>query len=385
MIAEHRYQGLDSLRGIAAMMVVFFHVNWDNHLTGFRLFRQSFLFVDLFFILSGFIIATVYGQNIRTSADVGKFMIRRFFRLYPLHMATLLFMVAMETSKYLAASQGLAPNSDLFAFQRTVPAIFINVAFLQGAGLLDTLSWNTPSWSISCEMIAYAAFAIMAAAGFIKRRLFWLMIGSIISGYAYLITARGTLDITFDLGVIRCLCGFFLGSLIARLPRTPIPNWLAIIAMVAATVIIGCFAGPPEILVVPAFAILVYAVRSDEGTFAKILLAKPLTFLGRISFSIYLTHYLVIGMIGTLIKVVLHAKPVIIEGWQTPTFDVNPFLGDGLVVTTLVFTLLVSRWTYKVIEEPGRELGYQLTSNEKSLSARPAPISHHGNETIASD
>jgi peptidoglycan/LPS O-acetylase OafA/YrhL len=60
----------------------FFHVNWDNHVTGLHFFRQSFLFVDLFFILSDFIIATVYGRRIRTSSDALRFMTRRFFRLH---------------------------------------------------------------------------------------------------------------------------------------------------------------------------------------------------------------------------------------------------------------------------------------------------------------
>lgn len=83
----HRYRSLDALRGVAATLVIFFHVNWDNHITGLHFFRQSFLFVDLFFILSGFIIATIYGPRIRTSSDVGRFMTRRFFRLFSIKSA----------------------------------------------------------------------------------------------------------------------------------------------------------------------------------------------------------------------------------------------------------------------------------------------------------
>ncbi len=74
MISDYRYRSLDSLRGVAATLIVFFHVSWDNHITEFHFFRQAFLFVDLFFILSGFIIATVYGRRIRTSSDFTRFM-----------------------------------------------------------------------------------------------------------------------------------------------------------------------------------------------------------------------------------------------------------------------------------------------------------------------
>ena len=363
MNLRHRYRSLDSLRGVAATIVVFFHVNWNNHVTSLHLFRQAFLFVDLFFILSGFIIVTVYGRRIRTSSDVIRFMTRRFFRLYPLHLATLLFLVALETSKYFSASYGLSTSSDIFAFQRTIRAIFVNLAFLQGAGVLDTLSWNTPSWSISCEMIAYATFSLIATTGLVMSRLFWLMIIPIVAGYAYLIIDRGTLNVTFDVGVIRCLSGFFLGALIARVPPAAFPNLLAAISIFATALIISCLSGSAEIVVIPAFAVLVYALINDESTIANILLTKPLAFLGEISFSIYLVHYLVISVIGTILKVALHAKPISLIGWEIPMFDVSPVLGDFLVAITLACTLVIAKWAYERIEVPGRKLGYKLTGD----------------------
>ncbi len=370
MKSDHRYRSLDSLRGVAATLVVFFHVSWDNHITGFHFFRQAFLFVDLFFILSGFIIATVYGSRVRTSSDVLRFMTRRFFRLYPLHLATLLFLVGLEASKYLAATRGLSTASEIFAFQRTVPAIFVNLAFLQGAGVLDTLSWNTPSWSISCEMIAYAVFALMATAGLVISRSFWLVIIPIFAGYAYLVVYRGTLNVSFDIGVVRCLCGFFLGALIARMPPAAFPNLLVIVSAGATALIIAFLSGASEIFVVPAFAVLVYALRNDESTIANIFLAKPLSFLGEISFSIYLVHYLVISIIGTILKVAFHAKPVQMRGWETPILDISPLLGDGPVVTTVICTLLIANFTYKLIETPGRELGDRLTKGPLSDSLK---------------
>lgn len=360
MTTQHRYQSLDSLRGVAAILVVLYHVGWNNHLYGLHAVRQAFLFVDLFFILSGFVIATVYGRRIQTSADAGKFMVRRFFRLYPLHVATLLFLVVLESLKYWAASRGLATASDVFAFERTVPAIFVNLAFLHGVGVLGSLSWNTPSWSISCEMVAYGAFALLAVAGFVRHRLFWLMIIPIILGYAFLIVNRGTLNLTYDVGVIRCLCGFFLGALIVRMPPAAFPDVLAAVSISAAALITGRLIGPSEILVVPVFAVLIYALRNDDGSIAKLLLTKPMAFLGKISFSIYLVHDLVISVISTIVKVALHPQTIIIEVWDSPMLDISPFVGDVLVAAMLLCTVLVARLTYKHIEVPGQNLGRLL-------------------------
>jgi peptidoglycan/LPS O-acetylase OafA/YrhL len=58
------FGGLESLRGIAALMVVFYHIEWTNPLTHHLIFRNGYLMVDLFFVLSGFVICYNYGQKI---------------------------------------------------------------------------------------------------------------------------------------------------------------------------------------------------------------------------------------------------------------------------------------------------------------------------------
>jgi peptidoglycan/LPS O-acetylase OafA/YrhL len=374
MTPDHRYRSLDSLRGVAATLVIFFHVNWNNDVTILHFFRQSFLFVDLFFILSGFIIATVYGRRIQTSSDAGRFMVRRFFRLYPLHLAALALLVAVETSKYAASTYGISTASDIFAFQRTVPAIFVNFAFLQGAGVLNTLSWNTPSWSISCEMIAYAAFALLASVGLFSSRFFWLSVVPIVVGYIYIIAHRGTLNVTFDIGTIRCLSGFFLGSLIARLPPAPFPNLLVAVSGSSTIIILSTLSGRAEALAIPMFAVLVYALRNDESQIAKLLLIKPLVLLGEISFSIYLVHYLVISLVGTILKIVLHAKPVLTGQWELSLLAVSSPVGDALVVFVVLCTIAIAKLSYEGIEKPGRALGYRLTTGGSSNGRTPAIV-----------
>jgi peptidoglycan/LPS O-acetylase OafA/YrhL len=361
--ATRRYHSLDSLRGVAATLVVFFHVNWNNHITGFHFFRHSFLFVDLFFILSGFIISVIYEDRVRTFSDAARFMTLRFFRLYPLHLATLMFLVGLELLKYVFVSyRGLSLNSEVFSFQRTIPAIFVNLTFLQGIGVLDNLSWNTPSWSISCEMAAYAAFALLGLLGLLAPPFRWLALLPICAGYTYIMGSHGTLNVTFDIGTIRCFCGFFGGSLIARLPPAPLPNVLVFASSLAAILVISLLSGPAEILAVPAFAVLVFALRNDESTIATFLVAKPLAFLGTVSFSIYLVHYVVISVMGTILKVASQPRIVSVTGWEVQIFDISPFLGDCLVAISVLCSFGIATITYRLIETPGRKLGYRLAS-----------------------
>ena len=95
-VVPRRFESLDGLRGVAAIAVVLFHIRWSNHVTETHFVRESYLFVDLFFILSGFIITRAYGDQIRTLHQASKFLILRFFRLYPLHIAVLLVCVLYE-------------------------------------------------------------------------------------------------------------------------------------------------------------------------------------------------------------------------------------------------------------------------------------------------
>jgi len=91
-----RFQALDSWRGVAALMVVIYHAPllWSFYDAGFV--RHSWLFVDFFFVLSGFVIAHAYASKLRDMTDVGHFMLRRFGRVWPLHAAMLLALVLIQ-------------------------------------------------------------------------------------------------------------------------------------------------------------------------------------------------------------------------------------------------------------------------------------------------
>src|SRR6202142_2994764 len=93
---------LESLRGVAALIVVVYHAVWLNPVTNSRFFLNGALMVDFFFVLSGFVIFHSYGSRLSSLRDFGRFLWLRLGRLYPLHFAFLLVFLAIEAAKYFA-------------------------------------------------------------------------------------------------------------------------------------------------------------------------------------------------------------------------------------------------------------------------------------------
>ena len=98
----NRFAALDGLRGVSAIAVVLFHLPLAMHAYGSPLVREAYIFVDFFFVLSGFVIAHAYAARIETVASVGDFLLRRVARRWPLHLATLAGLVVLECARVLS-------------------------------------------------------------------------------------------------------------------------------------------------------------------------------------------------------------------------------------------------------------------------------------------
>src|SRR5216683_6021851 len=103
---------LDSLRGICASIVAFFHVDGDAFIKTIPVVANGFLFVDFFFVLSGFVIAASYGRKIVDGYSIGKFMFLRLGRLYPLHAFMLLAYLCIAIYKHLQGGANNYPISE---------------------------------------------------------------------------------------------------------------------------------------------------------------------------------------------------------------------------------------------------------------------------------
>jgi peptidoglycan/LPS O-acetylase OafA/YrhL len=362
-----RYVALDGLRGIAALIVILFHIHWTNHLTGSNAIRHGFLFVDLFFMLSGFVLAASYLERIRSRIELGHFLLLRFFRVYPMHIAMLLAMIALELLKVAGLWTGImVPARTPFSGTDSFGDIFLNVFLIQSLGTTDHLSWNNPSWSISCEAAGYVAFGFATLAGMTKTKVLQIMaVPMAVAGYVVVLHLKGTLDATYDFGVIRCLAGLFLGVWAYNLTQvTRIsfiePGTLGIMAVgVAAWVIVTlCFVdGITEAIVIPGFLLALLFLHQDRGIATKVLCSRSIRFLGLISYSIYMVHFPILVSLGMALKRIVPASSYSLDEAGLPQLAINPWLGDGLLLIVVALILLVASFTFSRIEKPWREYG----------------------------
>lgn len=152
LIQKHKYLTLDGIRGVAAFFVLMLHM---AQLTGDRYFPRAYLAVDLFFVMSGFVISAAYDMQLRSrKLMVYQFLKIRIIRLYPLYFLALLMSIILTV--YYLSYEG---SFEIAAF---CIAIIFGLLLMPsptfGSGIFPL---NPPSWSIFFEVFAnmlYAAF-----------------------------------------------------------------------------------------------------------------------------------------------------------------------------------------------------------------------------------
>jgi peptidoglycan/LPS O-acetylase OafA/YrhL len=276
-----RIRSLDGLRGIAALAVVAFHSNiFFLPRAGLPFVGRAYLAVDLFFLLSGFVMAHVYGRELASDyrAHWLKFAIARFARIYPLFALTTLAMIIGVTLS------DIRPRFILFSGWSLALQPFLLQQW-------SNLSWNYPSWSISTEAEAYIYFIFFA--GLLLTGKFPRLIGISCACLlaALCIANSGSLNLCSGIyALLRTLAEFSIGVLLYRAysghPHF-LSRWAAILGVlcVALTAItkLDCFT-------VAALACLICYAVDATGGLGRSLNSRPAVALGNWSYSIYLWH-----------------------------------------------------------------------------------------------
>ena len=175
--ARWRFSGLESCRGLLAVVVVVNHLTAATHFYAYV--RNGWVAVDFFFVLSGFVIAGVYQDRIRSPGSLVQFVVRRIGRLYPLHLFMLAILLLIEVAKL-----GLADPS-AFTGNTSWPAFWSSLALLNGFNAYAQ-SWNYPSWSIGIEFWAnLLAGALILACG---RWFRWGILATIAALAAFMVS-----------------------------------------------------------------------------------------------------------------------------------------------------------------------------------------------------
>lgn len=289
---------LTSIRWFLALGVVLFHYQLNMlapDAAGWGLIERARLAVDVFFVLSGLVLAHVYSRQVEQGRySHRRFLVARFARIYPAHIAMLAVMVVLA-----AVAIGLGQRLEPFDYGLDglfAAVLLIHAWFPITAGN----EWNGPSWSLSAEWGAYLLFPAFAWAGLRFKYRPLILVGVALAVFAglnlvylrifdnVLIHAEG------QMGILRVLPDFLLGvafyHLVVRLRPSPRVAVLAATVTVLALLVTMHMRGH-EILIVALGALMVLALALLSKAGADGPMAHPwMLAAGEASYALYLVH-----------------------------------------------------------------------------------------------
>jgi peptidoglycan/LPS O-acetylase OafA/YrhL len=329
---------LTGLRFVAALLVVLFHrgLPYLGSVPAV-IAGNGYVGVDLFFVLSGFILTYTYGHEARSGLKLRPFLVARFARVYPVYLLGLVVSapIFFYNLQRTHSSDGLSVG---------VEAVTLTQGWVPSAAC----RWNCPGWTLSAEAFFYLCFPLLLVVVRSWSRPRLLLGGVALYGLALLSTwalmvSRGEWSEfvryepllhlpSFGIGVLAgCL---FLGRRMAR------SSW----AGVAAVACLGVLALPsvPYLLLhngllAPLFALLIYQLAVGQGAVAVALATPAVVALGEASYALYILHEPVgIWMHEAAERIGVNLA----SGWYFVAY----------LATTLALSLAVLRY----IEEPAR-------------------------------
>lgn len=365
---------LTPLRGIAALLVIIYHVDSlsrAQHLgrliyhTG--IIGRGYLWVDFFFVLSGFIMTHVYGDwftNRIGRRAIRDFFAARFARIYPLY----LFALGVQVLLYVGIFSHLPGMNRMYS----LPTLPLHALMLLSFGLTP-MGWNIPAWSIGAEWWTYLLTLPLfrqlnrgiTAATLIVPALCATGLGLLVYKHP-----RQALDITFDFGLLRCLFDYTIGICAyqfyrdSRTARACATDRALVIATLLTAAVLH-FAAPGDVPPGPfsfqpvsdpltplmdglsplAFAALIVCAACNRGRGERLLNARPLTYLGDISYSVYI-------MQGPGLTIFFMSTGI----WrqQHPNGELGTPLLLGIAAVIVLVDLLIAAATYRWVETPSR-------------------------------
>lgn len=298
--SKRHFEMLDGIRGVAAMGVLLFH-----SYKGGGIFPNGPLAVDLFFMLSGFVIAYSYGDRLAGGLSPLAFMRLRLIRLYPMILVGALGGLGIAL---LHNKTNPAQAYPLHSVLSSGALSLLVVPYLVKAGLgIAIFSFNPPIWSLFFELIGNLFYAVI-----IKWLRPWVLVAIIVAGLVGVGLGGelgGGAQDNFWLGFPRFAAGFFGGVLLYRLWSTSrLPPLRANFAVVAIF-LLTLFAFPHVIggwLFAPVFVAFagMIAMAANAGPSR---LDRVYALMGQTSYPLYLTHWLtlyVLTFIGTKLGLV---------------------------------------------------------------------------------
>lgn len=346
---------LTGLRGAAALWVYLFHIVPLGSGADLPLIRMGYVGVDIFFVLSGYILGHVHFYDFRdlTFAKYRQFIWLRLSRIYPVHLVTLMATAYFAATLYFL---GVPVTQD----PRFSLVVFIaNFFLVQAWGWYDYFSFNTGAWSISAEFLMYLCFPFLAfvvcrlppmramAIGFLLLAIEIIAL-SLLDTSAANSVALAPLRIA---GEFCCGLGTYAAFRSGRLAALPW-HWMTDGLTFALIVAILADSYLPAVAITP---LLILGLAQGKGTVARILSHRHMIFLGEISYSLYMVHGLVLDIGFSP----LHYTRLAAGGWGL--YVLASLICVGL---TAIATLVMHRF----VEVPARRWMRQTITPDRSSS-----------------
>ncbi|CAK08034.1 acyltransferase family protein [Rhizobium johnstonii] len=315
---------LDGLRGVAALLVVGAHIGLIFPIRAPHLVTMGDEAVGLFFALSGFLMAHLYGSRPVTRENVLDFLVSRFARIYPVYLVAVVLVAMLSSMQSLDFVQPIAGGTD-----------FVRHVFLLGS--------SGVFWSIPPEIQFYLLFPVL-----------WLCLAQpyrysgIIVGLTVAVVVDGLVELPGPGIVLVSKLPYFLFGALAGIMHSHWNRWIpSAFTGISTLVLLAVFFTYRHIL--PGFspefwslqsavaaAVIVGLVARQPPIAARVLAAAPVRFFGKISFSLYLFH-VPIMFLARLTFDALMPEP-------------------ALILVTLCVAVVGAWFIHETIEVPGRRL-----------------------------
>ncbi len=381
--AQDRLVVLDSLRGLCALLVALHHFKASGFLADNAFILHAYLFVDFFFVLSGYVIAMTYRRTLGDAYGVRTYLVKRFARIYPLYILTLVPFICIELFVIPLFPGWREP----FVFPVDPESLLLTVLLLNSVGLTGGLSWNYPSWSISGEILAYTWFA---AAVFVSGRYMGLVLATIAASALgwIMLTSTRFMDVTHELGAVRCAVGFAIGALLWEgrrhyggdlRPAMPVSARGRLIATMLEAAALGAvltfvvWGGGNELsYAAPVlFAGVIMLFAREGGWVSRLLSFRCFVLLGTWSYSIYLVHAFWASRVFSGGLKVAESRGLDLLDDATGRFGSTGTEGNLLTLVYVAAVIATAALSYRFIEKPGQALVTWLFAPQRMLPSVP--------------
>ena len=296
-----------------------------------------------------------YVDKILLKNDLIRFCFLRFGRLYPVHIIFLFVYVLIELLKYIATIKfGIVSVNGIPFKENNCYAFIKNIFLIQSVLPNQSLTYNGPSWSISVEFYTYLIFGVITLC-FRKTKV--LLFISIATISLVMLATKSTFG--FD-SMLHCLAGFFVGCLTAgaiKKVRFVLPGYISFLVFLLMVFFLQLKPiKDADLLIYFITASLIASiVISPIGLLSKLLKIKILTWFGKVSYSLYMSHSAIIWLINQLLRVVFKKPDIInVNGISVTQLSITETLiaSSAIIVTVLIVSAIV----YEFIEKPFREM-----------------------------